>query len=74
MTIYSLAQDTLRTTPRRWLVTGAAGFIGSHVVEKLLSLGQQVRVLDNYFSSGPHNLAAVRGIVGTEAAAGLEFI
>ena len=74
MTAYSLVQDKLRATSRRWLVTGAAGFIGSHVVEKLLSLGQQVRVLDNYFSSGPHNLAAVRGIVGAEAAGRLEFI
>lgn len=74
MTAYSLAQDSLRAKPRRWLVTGAAGFIGSHVVERLLLLGQQVRVLDNFFSSGPHNLAAVRGIVGADAAARLEFV
>jgi UDP-N-acetylglucosamine 4-epimerase len=70
---YTLTQDLLRSRPRRWLVTGAAGFIGSHVVEKLLSLGQTVRVMDNFFSSGPHNLTAVRGIVGDEAAARLEF-
>lgn len=70
---YTLTQDSLRSRPRRWLVTGAAGFIGSHVVEKLLSLGQTVRVMDNFFSSGPHNLTAVRGIVGDEAAARLEF-
>lgn len=74
MTAYSLAQDHLRAQPRRWLVTGAAGFIGSHVVEKLLLLGQQVRVLDNYFSSSPRNLATVRDIVGAEAAERLEFI
>ena len=74
MASYSLVQDSLRSTPRRWLVTGAAGFIGSHVVEKLLTLGQQVRVVDNFFSSGPHNLAAVRDIVGAEAAARLEFV
>ncbi len=73
MTAFSVAQGSLRATPRHWLVTGAAGFIGSHVVEKLLSLGQQVRVLDNFFSSGPHNLDAVRGIVGADAAARLEF-
>lgn len=74
MAFYSLVQDSLRSTPRRWLVAGAAGFIGSHVVEKLLKLGQQVRVVDNFFSSGPHNLAAVRDIVGAEAAARLEFV
>ena len=70
---YPEVQDLLRTSPRRWLVTGAAGFIGSHVVEKLLSLGQTVRVLDNYFSSTARNLETVRGIVG-EAAANLEFV
>lgn len=71
---YSTVQDHLRANPLSWLVTGAAGFIGSHVVERLLSLGQRVRVLDSFFSSGPHNLEAVRRIVGEEAAARLEFI
>jgi UDP-N-acetylglucosamine 4-epimerase len=73
MTTYSHVQDTLRSSPRSWLVTGAAGFIGSHVVEKLLSLGQRVRVLDNYFSSTPKNLDLVRSLVGSAAAANLEF-
>jgi len=70
---YFQVQENLRSTPRRWLVTGAAGFIGSHVVEKLLSLGQTVRVLDNYFSSHAGNLDAVRALSG-EAAANLEFV
>jgi UDP-N-acetylglucosamine/UDP-N-acetylgalactosamine 4-epimerase len=74
MTAYSRVQETLRTTPRRWLVTGAAGFIGSHVIERLLSLGQTVRVMDNLFTGYLRNLDAVRALVGSEAASRLEFV
>src|SRR2546428_12029929 len=45
----------------RYLVTGGAGFIGSHVVETLLSRGKRVRVLDNFFTGKRENLEAVRG-------------
>jgi UDP-N-acetylglucosamine 4-epimerase len=71
---YLQLQDRLRSQPRLWLVTGGAGFIGSHVVERLLTLGQRVRVLDNHFSSTPKNLEAVRQAVGPEVAAQLEFM
>ncbi len=52
--------DSLRAAPRTWLVTGAAGFIGSHLVEALLQAGQTVRGLDNYLTGSRANIEAVR--------------
>jgi UDP-glucose 4-epimerase len=47
----------------RILVTGGAGFIGSHLTEALVRAGHRVRVLDSLYSGKPGNLAAVRGDV-----------
>jgi nucleoside-diphosphate-sugar epimerase len=44
-----------------YLVTGGAGFIGSHIVEELVRRGESVRVLDNLSTGREENLAAVRG-------------
>ena len=46
-------------TNKRVLVTGGAGFIGSHLVEKLVSLGARVTVLDNFSSGNINNLKSV---------------
>jgi len=44
----------------RYLVTGGAGFIGSHIVDRLVADGHQVRVLDDLSSGRVENLTAVR--------------
>jgi len=43
-----------------WLVTGGAGFIGSHLVKELVRQGQRVTVLDNLSAGSTENLASVR--------------
>lgn len=53
-------QNELRAVPRKWLVTGCAGFIGSNLVETLLKLDQTVVGLDNFSTGFLHNLDEVR--------------
>jgi UDP-N-acetylglucosamine 4-epimerase len=51
----------------RWLVTGSAGFIGSHLLETLLRLNQRVVSLDNFSTGTRDNLRQVEEAVGAEA-------
>jgi UDP-N-acetylglucosamine 4-epimerase len=64
----------VEATPARWLVTGAAGFIGSHLIETLLRAGQHVRSLDNFSTGRRSNLDDVRRRVGEAAWARHELI
>lgn len=60
--------------PRTWLVTGAAGFIGSHLVERLLREGQRVVGVDNFATGRPENLADVERVVGPEGWDSFTFV
>jgi len=74
MTAYEKVQEHLKSHPRTWLVTGAAGFIGSHLVEILLKLDQDVVGLDN-FSTGSHdNLDQISALVDEARWRGFRFI
>jgi UDP-N-acetylglucosamine 4-epimerase len=57
----------LRKRRRRWLVTGSAGFIGSHLLEALLKLDQDVVSMDNFATGYHRNLEEVRRAVGEQA-------
>ena len=56
MSRYEELQAELKENQYTWLVTGAAGFIGSNLVEKLLTLNQNVVGLDNFETGYQHNL------------------
>jgi UDP-N-acetylglucosamine 4-epimerase len=62
-TAYEQCQADLRQTPKTWLVTGVAGFIGSNLLETLLKLDQRVVGLDNFATGFQKNLDEVQTLV-----------
>lgn len=73
-TAFSRLKETLAREPQAWLVTGAAGFIGSHLTEHLLRLGQTVTGFDNFATGHRHNLDSVRKAVGEVAWSRFRFV
>ena len=64
----------LRATPKKWLVTGVAGFIGSNLLQALLENGQHVVGLDNFSTGHQHNLDEVQSLVSPDAWQRFHFI
>ncbi|MBK1694915.1 LPS biosynthesis protein WbpP [Chromatium weissei] len=62
-TAYEQLCTTLPTTPRLWLITGVAGFIGCNLLEALLKLNQRVIGLDNFATGHRHNLDQIQHAV-----------
>ena len=59
---YEQVCEDLVNSPRRWLVTGVAGFIGSALLERLLDLGQSVVGVDSFITGHQRNLDDVLSI------------
>ena len=71
---YPQLLDQLPKQPKTWLITGAAGFIGSNLLEHLLKLDQRVVGLDNFATGYQRNLDEVRSLVSAEQWARFQFI
>ena len=73
MTRYELLQTELCQSPKTWLVTGVAGFIGSNLLETLLKLDQRVVGLDNFATGHQRNLGEVQSLVSPEQWGNFKF-
>ena len=74
MTQYDKIKSELTASPKTWLITGVAGFIGSNLLETLLKLNQTVVGLDNFATGHQHNLDEVKSEVTPEQWARFHFI
>lgn len=74
MNRFEKIQNELRERPKKWLITGCAGFIGSNLLETLLKLDQPVIGLDNFATGYQHNLDEVKSIVDPKQWARFNFI
>jgi UDP-N-acetylglucosamine 4-epimerase len=74
MTAYEDLRRELIDSPKAWLITGVAGFIGSNLLEALLRLNQRVVGLDNFATGHRHNLDEVKQLVAEAQWARFNFI
>ncbi len=74
MTRYQQLLIELPQSPKTWLVTGVAGFIGSNLLEALLRLNQRVIGLENFATGFQSNLDEVQSLVGAGLWGNFRFI
>lgn len=74
MSAYTQALKQLVTSPRTWLVTGVAGFIGSHLLESLLLADQRVVGVDNFSTGKRKNLSEVLNSLSARRQERFQFI
>jgi UDP-N-acetylglucosamine 4-epimerase len=74
MSRYEEVKQQLLESPKTWLVTGVAGFIGSNLLESLLLLNQKIVGLDNFSTGHQHNLDEVQGLVSEAQWKNFSFI
>jgi UDP-N-acetylglucosamine 4-epimerase len=74
MSAYEKLKEDLSNYQYVWLVTGAAGFIGSNLVESLLKLNQRVVGLDNFSTGFQKNLDEIEQLVSTAQWQNFQFI
>lgn len=71
---YEQVKNQLLQSPKVWLITGVAGFIGSNLLETLLKLNQRVIGLDNFATGYQKNLDEVKGAVSDEQWHQFDFV
>tara|TARA_B110000977_G_C11084068_1_gene493922 strand:- start:3089 stop:4147 length:1059 start_codon:yes stop_codon:yes gene_type:complete len=67
-------KNQLKEEPKKWLITGVAGFIGSNLLEALLSLDQVVIGIDNFSTGHKKNLAEVKDCVSDKQWGRFNFV
>lgn len=73
-TTYETVKRSLRQRPRKWLITGVAGFIGSNILEQLLLLNQTVVGIDNFSTGYQRNIDEVLNNVSVKQASRFSFV
>ena len=74
MSFFEKLKQSINKEPKTWLVTGVAGFIGSHILRELLSLNQKVVGLDNFSTGFEKNLNDVKASLPTHQWKNFKFI
>lgn len=74
MTAYEKLNVSSQASPKIWLITGVADFIGSNLLEVLLKLNQRVVGLDNFATGHRRNLDEVQSQSTPEQWANIRFM